>query len=281
MPARKGVVIEKGKGWAIILLPNGEFKRVKTSQYLEIGELYQEANLLPVKYVAAAVILLTMLFASIDYYSVKAYAQVSSLAELGVNRWGRIVAVKAMDDNGQRILTEVEVKNDELEVAVEKICSQALKDKQNRKETFKKPVLSIEATNQAQPRMEEKLLEKMDRGLQKAWQTQKQMDRITHSIKNKVEPKENKSRIILNDNRELPSLNTEKEIEAETLEEQIKNVDDQVNSFESKIKNHGDEIDLDKQLKNHKTNSDLEIDISKEKDNLEQKDSRSDKDDEL
>lgn len=269
MTARKGVVIESGKGWAIILLPDGEFKRIKTSQYVEIGERYQEPILMPIKYVTAAVILLTMLFASIDYYSVKAYAQVSCLAELGVNRWGRVVSVKAKDNNGQRILAEVEVKNDELEVAVEKIYFQALKDKRNIESSPAKPVLSIESTQKDQARQEEKLLKKMDSGLQKAWQTQKHKEEIKESIKNKVKPKEDKSQIIVNDNRKLPSLNTQKEIEADTSEEQINDVDDEINSFESKSKkNQSDEIDPAKQLKEHKTNSDLESDIWNKKDNL-------------
>jgi hypothetical protein len=174
MAGKKGVVLESGRAWAVILLPNGEYKKIKTSQYLEVGELYQEKGRSQLKYVAAAVIFLTVILTTIDYFSVQAYAQVSSLMELGVNRWGRVISVQAKDNDGKIILDTVKVKNDKLEIAVEKIYNRELENDQAGEKSIQKPVLSVVVRDKSNKILEQKIIEKMDSGLQRALLIKKQ-----------------------------------------------------------------------------------------------------------
>ncbi len=167
MLTRKAVVVETGKGWAIVLLPGGEYKRIKTNQYLEVGELYRYRNYAGGKYLAAAVIFLTILFGSIDYYTVQAYAEISSL-ELGINRWGRVISVQARDAQGQRIMSKVKIKNEPLENAVQKITRIEEKEKPDSQVPVDKPSVKVHAKGGTKPELEGKILEKINQGQEKA-----------------------------------------------------------------------------------------------------------------
>lgn len=288
MPSRKGVVLEKGEGWAIILMPDGEYKKIKTNAYLEIGDLYQEKTGLTIKYAAVAAILLAMLLGTIDYYSVQAYAQVSSLAELGVNRWGRVITVQVIDNEAQREVDIKNIQNDKLEVAVEKICSQALNDEQKSEELISKPELTVVPKGRAEPQLKDKLLKKMEYGLQKARQTQEQQDEMKKSIKGKKPPISP-----LPKDAELPmqglgqgnikwdqeniKLNQD-EIKKEMIKKKIEDMDQPTKQIEPVIKDHIDlnhpPVDLSDppELFNHDNiRSDLENDIAKEKDRIKKK----------
>jgi hypothetical protein len=175
MANRKGVVMETGKGWAIILMENGEYQKIKTNDFLEVGEQYQEKFRLPLSYIAAAVILLALSLTTLDYYSVKAYAQVSSLAELGVNRWGRVVSVQANDETGQQILNTVELHNDTLEVAVEKLYAHTLKDEQNNKLLLHKSEISVTGVDRKEAKLEKKMLKQIDQGIKQAEKARKKV----------------------------------------------------------------------------------------------------------
>lgn len=168
MTAREAVVVETGRGWAIILLPHGKYERIKTSQYLEVGDLYQPKNPGKIKYLIAAAIFLTIVLGSIDYYTVQAYAEVSSLVELGVNRWGRVITVQAENNEGQQILDTVKIKNDKLETAVENISKVAMEEKHCVNLAIKKPTLTVTANDKTNKNLEQKMLEKMNRGLERA-----------------------------------------------------------------------------------------------------------------
>lgn len=178
MLSKKALVVEKGSGWATVMLPDGEFKRIKTNKYLEVGEFCSYSNISPAKYAAAAVLLLAFLFSSFDYFSVQAYARVSSLAELGVNRWGRVVSVKAIDPSGDKLLQKINIKNDKIEIAIEKIYTQALQDKQIIS-SLEPEVIYDNPGNHKPTDMEEKLQNKMTQGLQKAINKQNQKDKQT------------------------------------------------------------------------------------------------------
>lgn len=173
MASRKGMVLESGKDWAIILLPNGEYKKIKTSRFLEVGELYQYGERSPFRYAAAAVIFLAVIFTTLDYFTVQAYAQFESL-QLGVNRWGRVISVHPTDIDGEHNLNVVN-KNEKLESVVEKIYTQKLENEQVEAapKEDQKPVLSV-ATKNDNEKLEQIMLEKIDSGLQKAKQTNKQ-----------------------------------------------------------------------------------------------------------
>lgn len=176
MANRKGIVVETGKGWVIILMDNGEYQKIKTNEFLEVGEQYQEKFRLPLSYIAAAVILLALSLTTLDYYSVKAYAQVSSLAELGVNRWGRVVSVQAKNETGQQILNTVELKNDALEVAVEKIYAHTINDEQDNQSPVNKTEISIIGADRKETKLEEKMLKKIDQGLKQAEKARKKVN---------------------------------------------------------------------------------------------------------
>ena len=176
MAKRKGIVMKTGKGWAIILMQNGEYQKIKTNDFLEVGEQYQEKLRLPLNYIAAAVILLAVSLTTLDYYSVKAYAQVSSFAELGVNRWGRVVSVQANDEIGQQILNKVELKNDTLEVAVEKLYTHTLKDEQDDKLLSYKSEISVTGANKKDTKLEKKMLKQIDQGIKQAEKARKKVN---------------------------------------------------------------------------------------------------------
>lgn len=167
MLTRKAVVVETGKGWAIVLLPGGEYKRIKTNQYLEVGELYRYRNYAGGKYLAAAAIFLVILLGSIDYYTARAYAEVSSL-ELGINRWGRVISVEAKDDEGQRIISKVKIKNEPVETAVQIISQMEEREKPDRQTQGAKPSVKIHAKGGTKPELEDKILEKINQGQEKA-----------------------------------------------------------------------------------------------------------------
>lgn len=259
MASKKGVVMEIGKGWAIILLPDGEFKKIKTHQYLEVGEQYQEAVHQVVKYIAAAVILLTFLLASIDYYSVKSYAQVSSMVELGVNRWGRVISVKATNDHGQQILKNIKVKNDKLEIAIEKINSQDLKDKQDHKKELQKPDLSKNHSRLNNPGQENELHGKLHNDLQDAVQSQKPSNVMEETIKKNVIPQINQTQehVAIDGYIKIPSINLEQEINTENLEKTENKVEEQVDSLESNLIKQHDQIEQSTQQNGQQLYSEL------------------------
>ncbi|HPT70111.1 MAG TPA: hypothetical protein PKW50_08180, partial [Syntrophomonas sp.] len=112
MKIKNGIVVEADKNKAVILLPGGEYRKVRTGgKYLEAGDLYEYNSTPVVKYAVAAVLLLAIIVGGIDYKSVKAFACLGTDLELGVNRWGRVVSVQAKTPEGQQILDNVQLKN--------------------------------------------------------------------------------------------------------------------------------------------------------------------------
>lgn len=277
MFSKKGLVVEKEPGWAIIMLPDGEFKKIKTNQYMEVGEFFAYTNMSPIKYMAAAVLLLALLLSSVDYFSVKAYARVSSLAELGVNRWGRVISVKATDQNGEKVLQKVKVKNDKLEVAIEKIYNQALKDKQINN-VSNQLILSIDIP--ADPKLENKMIKKMTDKLPNTIHSEKKQE-VGNSLTNKKKSNENHEKIqneeplpeensLLNPinkdlNEQIPvlHLNHEQKIEIKDLKDHL----DKTKSTMNKSSNETDqktETVIDSTLLD---SIDIEIEKNKNKDN--------------
>jgi|GEM_PF-2326815 len=170
MRTNKGIVIEANQKHAIILLPGGEYRKVRTGgKYLEPGDLYEQNATLLVKYAVAAVLVLTILVGGIDYHSVKAYARLGSDLEMGINRWGRVVTVEAKSEAARQILNAVEIENDKMEVAVEKIIRQAILDEKTSPQDVRRN-LSVTAKEKEKqnPELEKKLQRAMEKGLEKA-----------------------------------------------------------------------------------------------------------------
>src|SRR5665647_1941096 len=187
MTTKKGVVVERSNDGAIILLPTGEYRKINTRQYLEVGDLYEVSSGGPLKYVAVAVIMLALIIGSIDYYSVQAYANLTSGLELGVNRWGRVISVQAKNTEGQRIIDTVQVQNNKLEVAVEKITHQVLKKEQNNQDSIRHS-LSVVAKDKNNQKIEEKMLKEMEKGLGKATPTKPEDSSDSRTINNEIQP---------------------------------------------------------------------------------------------
>ncbi|MGI5912988.1 MAG: anti-sigma factor domain-containing protein [Syntrophomonadaceae bacterium] len=95
MAGKKGVILEVGDGWAIVLLPGGDFRKIRSKDHLEVGQLYHYENNRRLKYLSLAAILLLMVIASFDFFTVRAWAHLSPGIDLGLNRWDRVVAVEA------------------------------------------------------------------------------------------------------------------------------------------------------------------------------------------
>ncbi|MDD3024874.1 MAG: hypothetical protein PHE26_13350 [Syntrophomonadaceae bacterium] len=243
MSARKAVVVEVGKGWAIVLEPDGEYKKVMTSAYLEVGDSYQLKSGTKFKYLTAAALFLTILLGSIDYYTVQAYAEVSSLVELGVNRWGRVISVQAKDKEGQIVLDTVKIRNDRLETAVEKV-SQAIKEESPQmKGAIQTDSRSVKSKNKSNRNLEEKMLKEIDKGLERA--------NKSNNIKNKV-IKNNRNKAI---NQSLPQFrnpsNNEKmaESDATIIEEP------EGQKQEKKPDHKQERLNQDDKLEKHKDNT--------------------------
>jgi hypothetical protein len=188
MKIKKGIVVEADQKYAIILLPGGEYRKVRTAgQYLEPGDLYEHNPVPMVKYAVAAVLMLAFLVGGIDYNSVKAHARLGSDLELGINRWGRVVSVEAKSETGKQILDSVKIDNDKVEVAVEKISRQAMQDEYSRSSDIRHN-LKVTAKDKKNTVLQKNIIKEMEKGLEKADKT---ADPIN---KNKVQDKSKNSR---------------------------------------------------------------------------------------
>ncbi len=99
----KGTVFESSDNWAILLMPGGEFKKVKTKHRLHIGQMYAPvARAVYRPMVAAAVLIVTLAF-SANFLTVAAWARLSPGVELGVNSWGRVISIKTQGVQGENL----------------------------------------------------------------------------------------------------------------------------------------------------------------------------------
>ncbi|NMB59561.1 MAG: anti-sigma factor domain-containing protein [Chloroflexi bacterium] len=115
----KGMVLSSAEGQAIILTPDGEYRTMKTNHPLEVGELYEDMSRPWWRHVVAAAVVLALTLGTLDYFRVATYAQVSGAVELGVNRWGRVISARALNDEGQQLLAQLDLKYMTMEVAME------------------------------------------------------------------------------------------------------------------------------------------------------------------
>lgn len=168
MKAKKGIVVESGKNKAIILLPGGEYRKVRTGgKYLEAGDLYEYNNTPMIKYAVAAVLLLVLIAGGVDYNLVKAYASLGSDLELGINRWGRVVSVQAKSPEGQQILDSVEIKNDTIEFAVKRISEQVKEEGTINPQGIREN-LKVITKGKSNLDFANKIIKEMEKGLEKA-----------------------------------------------------------------------------------------------------------------
>lgn len=165
----EGVIMENNHGKAIILTPQGEFQRIKINRSLEVGEFYSGRSISSGKYLLVAAFLLAVTIGTIDFFSVKAYAQVSTSLELGINRWHRVVQVRALDEKGEEILKKSNFTGQRVDEVVEKVLDQAL-ESGNMEEDNLPRVFPVQASDKGNKDGEfiERVEQNMNQGLQKA-----------------------------------------------------------------------------------------------------------------
>ncbi|PKM77471.1 MAG: hypothetical protein CVU90_06385 [Firmicutes bacterium HGW-Firmicutes-15] len=155
----KGLVIEAGDNWALILSEQGQYKKIKTKNLLQVGEIWQEPTGYAIRYAVAAAVLLVFLGAAFSILPVVAYAQVSSGVELGLNRWEWVVSARPLNDEGRMLLQEVNLRGKTLDQAVELIVDNTLI---NSNPENKEIVLNVVTTKPGNEQNRQRIMEKMD-----------------------------------------------------------------------------------------------------------------------
>lgn len=255
MTRAQGVVLEKSNGWAVILSDDGQFKRVKVKDELEIGALYYERSRPLYQYALVAAVVLMLTIGMIDFYSVKAYARVSSMLELGVNRWERVIVSRAMSDEGEKVLSQIECKGKKLDDAVVMVVNQALQEK--RVDDTEPIKFSISLKNSQDKKLEKQLIKQLEEGLVKAIDEHKVKDKKLEIIKHKssfipeMKNKAKQSDVILELKEHCIEKNT-KHDESQSLHgpsdtDLSRQVEDEINDHKKKVKEkieeHKEEIE--------------------------------------
>lgn len=132
----KGIVMESQNGQAVIMTPQGEFKRIKINKPVETGETYTGTSMALWKFGVAAVIILTLSLGTVDFFSVKAYAQISPSVEIGINRWHIVVSTHALDATGEEIVGQSQLIGRRVDVATERIVDQSFQNGTLEEETL-------------------------------------------------------------------------------------------------------------------------------------------------
>lgn len=143
MESKKGIVISVEKKFVSILTCDGEFLNVyvdKERNIPNIGEEYEglltkkgtfNSNLF--KYVAACLIFFMILSGGSAYAY---YTPVSTIVvninpslEMKLNWWDRVIDVKPLNEDGVKLLKEINIKNDVADKALMEILERSEKDK--------------------------------------------------------------------------------------------------------------------------------------------------------
>jgi len=156
--ANNGVVVEKGDNWIIVLFSNGEYKKISTKKYFEVGDLYKSRLAASIKYAAAAAVFILILTASLDFFNVVAYATVSPGIELGLNRWDRVVTVKTTSPDNTLLPDSPDLKGKKAEDALQII----LEESTNQAETETSSNISVKVSGKNQDKLEKKLAERIN-----------------------------------------------------------------------------------------------------------------------
>ncbi|ABI68260.1 anti-sigma-I factor RsgI family protein [Syntrophomonas wolfei] len=170
MSGKKGIVMEKGEGWVIVLLDNGEYNKFYTRENWEVGQLYRRKT--PVKILAVAAVFLLVFLATLDFFTVLTYARLSTGVELGFNRWDRVVKITAQDENAKAIVAGLNLKGATAETAVAEVLKKSLNDNKGLRDS-QAATYSLEMKGKVQDEDRDRLWQKMDRGVNKAIKQQK------------------------------------------------------------------------------------------------------------
>lgn len=132
---KTGIVTQINKKHACILTPSGEFSKVRYKGAApSLGEVYSgdvySAPSLKLPMIAAS--LAFILFSGGLYsYMTPAYAvtvEINPSVRVQVNMWNRVIKTEAINEDGKRLLNDININNMSLNSALEKIVSEAKKD---------------------------------------------------------------------------------------------------------------------------------------------------------
>jgi hypothetical protein len=161
MTSVKGIVLKASNNRATVLTDQGEFKEVKIHGFIQEGEVWQDSPMLMWKYACAAAVILMLLVGGIDFFSVSASAKISPGIELGLNRWDRVISVKALNNNGKQIIESLDLRGKKVEEAIEELTSKKLE-----KSNTKKPVITIVTKKSNNEKAEQRIKEKINSKIQ-------------------------------------------------------------------------------------------------------------------
>lgn len=132
----KGTVLEAGEDWAILLLPGGEFKKVKTKQRLHIGQMHSPKTKTAYQPLAAAAVLIMALVFSVNFFTVTAYAHFSQGVELGVNGWGRVISIRASGVQGEFLTRGMQIWGKSVEEVLPVLLERAMERSDKQEESI-------------------------------------------------------------------------------------------------------------------------------------------------
>lgn len=190
MTATKGIVLEVCKNQAVILTDKGEYKKVKIRGPVFAGEVWQADSFPVIKYAIAAVIFIALVAGSFDFLSVKAYARVADGVELGLNRWDRVVTVKPLSENGEKLIKNISLRGRKVEQAVELVVDNNMGESAS----SAKPLITVTTTKSGDNQTKQRILDKTNAKIKQDMQK-----------KNNSQVKENKIRSV--DHEVLPVIN--------------------------------------------------------------------------
>ncbi len=163
----KGIVVEINNKEAVILSDNGLFQKMKNSGY-EVGQIVKcnpkkssvSRLAAGVSGLAAALIICTIgAFAyqvPTDYVSL----DVNPSIEFSVNRFDRILSVKAVNDDGEEILSDMDLNHKTIEEGIRKTLDRLVEGKYINDDPYGKVVIT---TSNDKPDDAEKLAARLER----------------------------------------------------------------------------------------------------------------------
>jgi len=119
----KGLLIEKGKGYYILLTPDGEYRKIMGKTNYDIGDEVHISNAAPVRaYAAAAAVLLVM--ASLTAWMLRISSgrvagyvtvDISSRVEFAIDNQGRVLKANPLNEEASQVLAGISFQGREVE----------------------------------------------------------------------------------------------------------------------------------------------------------------------
>lgn len=170
----QGLVLEAGDGWAIVLLPGGDYKRIKTREPLQVGQLYRFTNTTAFKYASVAAVFIIITIVSLDFFSVTARANVSPGINLGLNRWNRVISVDTSNTASEMDIKNLSLPGKSLDQAINLIVTERKNEIRPGSEAPENTEISVSLAikSEKDKQRKEKLLTIIDTSLKQSTKSQ-------------------------------------------------------------------------------------------------------------